>query len=93
MITQHYKVKRISKLAMPGQRVFESNASNNLVGFISAVDEDYVSVMLFEPMDINIEFINISEKADNWLDVLGEIFNSDADIKKMWMGVMLGKIL
>lgn len=90
MITQHYKfpvtIEHIRE-ARPGQFVYESNDSDDIIGFVDFVSDSHIAIILFEPKEISYEgAVNISDNID-WEDRLQEIIDEDPEIGELWAGV------
>ena len=92
MITQHYKIKATLEHiqeARPGQFVYQSDESDSVVGFVDFVSDCELSIMLFEPTDLDLEELNavqISETCD-YFPRLKDIFAADAQILDMWLSL------
>lgn len=90
MITQHYKLPASLdniRNGKPGQFVYESNDSDNIIGFVDFVSDSHIAFILFEPKEISYEgAVNISDNVD-WEYRLQEIIDEDQEIGELWAGV------
>lgn len=94
MLTQHYKLpvslEHIQK-ACPGQFIFPSDESDEIIGFIDFVSDASLCIMLFEPGEISDEVgaTSIADECD-YQTRLAEIISEDPEIREMWADTLRG---
>lgn len=95
MLLQQYKLKPKdpNRFVEIGQLVFPGNDSKLAVGFVSAVEQDFITITLFDQRDVDLLEIHgtlVTEKMteDEMNTQLYEtIETASPKIKKMWIDI------
>jgi hypothetical protein len=89
VVSQQYRIS--SSYTGLGHYVFADEKSDDIIGFVSKVFHDSaIEVTLFVPSELgSLEGILwYNPNPVNWLEVLGEIFEQDEEVKEMWLSEM-----
>ena len=77
-------------MAQPAQFVFESNATNMVIGFIVGVDEQYLTICLFEPKKHSV-LPRDAVALQSSVDVpayLRKALDANPDMKSEWISLI-----